>query len=219
MALSAYKIKILIIGDSLSLPRKKPEITTLDQTWPYLLKSNAQFEIIQISIGGGTLQNLYEQSFYYVETEPDIVIIQSGIVDCAPHALGRLEREIIGNFRVLNFLFHHFFPTNFMRKYRKITFTRKKDFMKLAKELINRFTKSKIIWIGIVPACSGYEKKVPGISNNIEIFNKIITAEIETGHGLFLSTDNIPSDGIMSDYHHLTTIGHKWLYERILPLI
>lgn len=213
------KKRLLILGDSLCLPRNQPEKVSLYQTWPFLLNKNANFEIIQIALGGGTLKNIYEQSAYYIACEPDIVIIQSGIVDCAPRALGWIEKEIISAFRPLGFLFHHFFPINLMRKFRKITYTKKTDFRKLIKELINRFSNSQIIWIGIVPACNEYEKTVPGITQNIDIYNKIIASGIADQHGVFLNVNSIPLEGIMSDHHHLNSIAHKWLYEKILSHI
>lgn len=219
MELKNSRKKILVIGDSLCLSRSQPEVVRLSETWPYLLKSNKQFEIIQLGIGGGTIRSLYEQSAYYSASDPDIVIIQSGIVDCAPRALGWLEKEIINSNRLLRFAFHHFFPTNLMRKYRKITYTKTSEFKKLIEELINRFSNSKIIFIGIVPASNEYEELVPGISKNIEEYNNIIETGIRIQQGFFLNTRHIPMKGIMSDYHHLNVIGHEWLSEQISNLI
>jgi len=211
--------RILILGDSLCLPRKQPEIVNIYQTWPSLLNANSHFEIIQIAIGGGTLKTLNEQSVYYVANEPDIVIIQSGIVDCAPRALGWLEREIVNSNRLLGFLIHHFFPINLMRKYRKKTYTQKKYFRKLIKELVNRYLNSQIIWIGILPASNEYERIVPGISKNIDAYNSIIASEIVVSRGIYLNVNSIPRDCIMTDHHHLNIKGHRWLYEEISALL
>ncbi len=209
------KKRILILGDSLCLPRNQPEIVAFYQAWPHLLKKNEQFEIIQIAIGGGTIRNLYEQSFYYAAYEPDFVIIQSGIVDCAPRALGWLEKEIINRCHLLEFIFYHFFPINSMRKYRKITYTKPTYFKSLIKQFADRFQNSQLIWIGIIPASNEYEKNVTGITKNIIYFNSIIKTEIESNYGIFLNTDTIPNEGIMSDYHHLNSIGHEWIYKHI----
>lgn len=40
--------KILIITDSLALPREKPEICAFEDTWPELLKKNKKFQIHQV---------------------------------------------------------------------------------------------------------------------------------------------------------------------------
>jgi hypothetical protein len=213
------KKKILIIGDSLCLPRNKPEIVKLSDTWPYLLKNNNQFEIIQLSIGGGTIKNLYEQSVYYEGYDPDVVIIQSGIVDCAPRALSWLEKELINSNRILSYLFSHLMPINLMRKYRKLTYTKQNDYKKFIKEFTIRFSNCKIIFIGIIPASNEYEAFLPNVSQNIKCFNEIIKKQINAQKDIFLNTANIPMSGIMSDYHHLNTIGHNWLSEQVLSLI
>ncbi len=208
------KLRILVLGDSLCLPRIEPEKVDLWQTWPYLLQMNKDFEVIQLGIGGATIKDLYEQSNYYFPSYPDIVIIQSGIVDCAPRALGNLEKEIINSNRLLNYLFSHFFPIKFMRRIRKKTYTNANDFSSYISEFKNRFSNSKIVWIGIVPVSGDYEKKVPGILKNISKYNKII-AEKLTDNNIFCSTDAIPLDGIMSDHHHLSSIGHEWIFKQI----
>ena len=212
------KIKILVLGDSLCLPRNEPEKVNLWQTWPYLLKINNDFEVIQLGIGGATIKNLYEQSSYYFPSEPDIVIIQVGIVDCAPRALGNLEKEIINSNRLLSYLFHHLLPTKFMRRIRKKTYTNSSDFSSYILKIKNRFSNSKIIWIGIVPVSGDYEKTVPGISGNIIKYNKIIEEKLICNN-IFCSTDAIPLDGIMSDHHHLSSIGHEWIFQKISRLI
>ncbi len=53
--------KILVITDSLGLPRKDPEECLFENTWPFLLKKNG-FIIHQVSIGGATIDQLYRQA-------------------------------------------------------------------------------------------------------------------------------------------------------------
>ncbi|WP_316763092.1 SGNH/GDSL hydrolase family protein [Pedobacter aquatilis] len=218
MELIKLKKRILIIGDSLCLSRNKPEIVGLTDTWPYVLNQNKEFEIIQLGIGGAAIKTLYDQAQYYEGSNPEILIIQSGIVDCAPRALGWLEKEIINSSRLLSFIVNRFMPINLMRRYRGLTYTNKANYKKNINEFIKKFSKSKIIFIGILPASNEYEKLLPGISNNIKSYNKIIKEEI-INKGLFLNADNIPMEGIMSDHHHLNAMGHKWLSEEIINMI
>lgn len=208
--------KILVIGDSLCLPRKKPEIVEYNDTWPYLLKNTNKFEIVQIAIGGGSIRDLYEQTSYYKCYNPDIVIVQSGIVDCAPRALGKIEREIINSSRILSAIFNRFFPLNFVRRYRHVTLTRDDIFKQNAHQIIETFSGSKLIWIGILPASNQYEKMLPGISNNIKKYNEIITSEIKVFGASFIATDMMQMDLIMTDHHHLNKNGHKWIFERLI---
>lgn len=207
--------RVLIIGDSLCLPRYKPEKVDFNETWPSLLKRTGLFEISQIAIGGGTLYNLLEQSDYYLPSEPDIVIIQSGIVDCAPRAIGSIEKEIVRSSRVLNFLVRKLYPYRFMRKYRNITFTKPSHFADMVNKMKMKFSDRRTIWIGIIPAVPEYENHVPGISKNIRQYNAFIQSIMATDGGTFLDTTNLPLNGLMSDHHHLNTTGHSWIFNQI----
>mgnify|MGYP006119981519 CR=1 FL=1 len=212
------KKRILVLGDSLCLPRVKPEKVSLYQTWPHLL-INDHFEVLQLGIGGGTLRDLCEQSAYYHPSEPDIVIIQSGIVDCAPRALGRIEKDIINSNRILNSLFHRLLPVKFIRRVRRKTYTNVKEFQSSIDKITNRFSDSHIIWIGIVPVSKEYEETVPGIAKNIEKYNCIIKNNMINTKNSFCSVNSIPIDGIMSDHHHLSSIGHTWIFQQISILL
>src|SRR5688500_17972440 len=97
--MSDPKKKILIITDSLGLPRAVPEVCSYEQTWPFLL-NNAGYQIHQVSIGGATVSELYRQLEYHYLFLPDLVIVQSGIVDCAPRALGKFESLLLNKFIV-----------------------------------------------------------------------------------------------------------------------
>ena len=219
MQLNHSKKRILIIGDSLGLSRLKPEKVELQETWPSLLKNTDKFEIIHMGMGGGTIKKLFDQSFYYEGCCPNIVIVQSGIVDCAPRALRLLETEIINSCYFISGLFKYLMPINFMRKYRNITYTSPKDFKNYLYLLIQRFSKSKIVFIEILPASIEYEIFLPGISKKIEKYNNLIEGEaIAAGH-FFLRTKEIPLNAIMSDFHHLNSTGHKWISDRILNML
>lgn len=211
--------RILIIGDSLCLPRIHPEKVDYNETWPNLLRQTGLFEIFQIAIGGGTIKDLYEQISYYKCYNPDIVIIQSGIVDCAPRALGRIEKDIISSSRILSAIYNRLNPTKVLRKIRRITYISEKSFKNYLKIVLESFYDSQIIWIGILPASVEYEINLPGISSNIEAYNRLIQSELNSKRCYFLDTKPIPIYGIMTDYHHLNSIGHKWLSDKLLEAI
>lgn len=87
----AEKRRILVITDSLGLPRDYPERCIYSDTWPALLKKDGHI-IHQISIGGATVSELADQLLsYHLSFCPDVVLFQSGIVDCAPRAFTRNE--------------------------------------------------------------------------------------------------------------------------------
>ena len=89
------KLKVLILTDSLGLPRTSPENLAYEDTWCYSLKD--KYDVLQISIGGGVIGEIYKQCQYYKGFKPDIVIIQMGIVDCAPRILGKTENLLLNS--------------------------------------------------------------------------------------------------------------------------
>jgi hypothetical protein len=83
------KNRILCVGDSLALPRNG---IPYESTWVYLLQQQlAKYEIINRSLRAMTTANLYGSNpgdfleFY----SPELLIVQLGIVDCAPRYLPR----------------------------------------------------------------------------------------------------------------------------------
>lgn len=213
------KKRVLIIGDSLALPRERPEQVRYDETWPEQLKKTGRFEIIQLSLGGGTIEDLFEQTSYYKHYNPEIVIIQSGIVDCAPRALTQLELRFLLSNRISRLFLSRLLPVNFLRAHRKITFVDKNKFEEFYKNVILQFKGSKFILIGILPISSDYEKKVKRISKNQVEYNNIIKSLALKFKGKYVNTDSMSKEGIMTDFHHLNSYGHSWIFTTVVDAI
>ena len=213
------KKRVLIIGDSLALPRAHPEHVRYDETWPEKLKKTGKFDIVQLSLGGGTIVDLFEQTSYYKHYNPEIVIIQSGIVDCAPRALTQLELRFLLSNKLSRLFLSRLLPVNFLRAHRKITFVNKNKFGEFYKNVILQFKGSKYILIGILPISSDYEKLVKGISKNQVEYNNIIKSLALKFKGNYVNTDLMPIDGIMTDFHHLNSFGHTWIFTTVVDAI
>lgn len=214
-----YDKKVLLFTDSLALPRNEPEVVRLEETWPYLLKiefSNYYFH--QVSRGGGTVGDITNQLSYLKAFDPDIVIIQQGIVDCAPRALSKFEVDVFNNFKTTKYLSYKILKQKsvFLRKWRNITFTSKTKFSSAIDLLIDSYGKEKIDWLGILPGSKAYEQKVPGILKNIAAYNEIIKNQLGNQ---YLSMEDFPEDGKMSDLFHLNAVGHKFIYEKLKALL
>lgn len=205
--------RILIFTDSLGLPRKTPEPVSVHETWPNLLKQN--FEVYQVSLGGATIEDIYNQAHYYTAFNPDLVIVQAGIVDCAPRALSRLESINLNSFWFTRGTLSKIMPKygSTIRKFRNKVYTPLADFQEFAQKINALFSPVPVFWIGIVPAQSAYEEKVPGISANIWIYNKKL-AEIFKNR--FIDISAIPPTVISSDFHHLNAAGNAFVAEKIL---
>lgn len=205
--------KILILTDSLGLPRDVPERVHFEDTWPHHLKDEKTI-IIQLSLGGATSSDLCAQVHYYKNLNPDVVIVQVGIVDCAPRALGYYENLIFKRWRLTGFLcqiaLSHFGKS--IRNIRNISYTSPLQFRKNVICLLNCFPNSKMLFVGILPANNSYEQQVHGIQNRIKQYNSILK---DTCQDSYIDMCDIPCDCIMSDYHHLNVNGHKFLFDKV----
>lgn len=209
--------RIVLFSDSLALPRNIPEITTIEDTYPFLLKQH--FEVFQFSKGGGLIGELLEQSFYYSQYKPDYIIIHCGIVDCAPRAFSFLEESIMRYTRVgrlFRKIISKIITTKRIRNIRKCSWTPLKSFENACKQFIKQFEGIPVYALSILPASMEYEQHVPGISEKISKYNDVLRNVFENR---WIDLSNIPMQGIMSDYHHLTKEGHSFVFMKIIDKI
>ena len=208
------KKRILVISDSLGLPRENPDgMVYYHETWPSLLKQN--FEVVHLGIEGATIDMLVSQAGYYRFCKPDIIIVQSGIVDCAPRTLSKKEKEFWLNFPIINKVVFRLitkFPSQ-IRNYRKISLTSPEQFKFQLNKLKDLFNEKPLYFISIAKAHNNYDKLVPGVSNKIKAFNLILESVAKSN---FISLNNMPDEFISSDYHHLNTKGHSYISNQLL---
>ncbi|RAW01301.1 SGNH/GDSL hydrolase family protein [Pseudochryseolinea flava] len=204
--------KVLILGDSLTLPRFKPESCKHEDTWPVLLQD--YFDVHAISIGGGTIKDLHRQLEYHIAYKPDYVIIQSGIVDCAPRALGLLELEVMQQFWVTKRLVLPIVrkQSKYLRGFRNKTYTTPRDFASYLQKIRMQLGAVEMFSIGILPSCPEYEIIVPGVTKRVKQFNEILKNLFQEN---FIPTDTIDRAGIMSDHIHLNKDGHQFIFNSV----
>lgn len=205
------KYQILIITDSLGFPRLEPEVVVYDDTYIALLKQafpNCDF--IHQGMGGATIDKLITHAAYFFGSlKPDLVFVQSGIVDAAPRTTTYTEHQIIKRLPIVGNLIGKIIKkySRQIRNYRKITYTPPDKFKRSIEHLQKNFT--NVYWIGIIPATDKYEEHLPGVRKNIEIYNEILE---KYGHG-FVSTKTFDENDLMTDFHHLSVSGHKKMFE------
>ena len=206
-------MKILFLTDSLSLPRvNEKEIVLYEDT--YLCKLRNTFKnhtIVDSAIGGATIKDLYAQVFYYKSFKPDLVIIQSGIVDCAPRAYKRIEKKILVELGIISKLKN---LTRFLRKNRGYTLTKMTLFDNYLSLIKKSFENTPLYSLGILEASDEYETIVPGIKNNIRKYNTILEK-----HTTYINNSDIPFKAIMNDHHHLNKHGHQLIYDKLNIII
>jgi hypothetical protein len=205
-------IRILVLTDSVSLPRKyKDGVVSFESTYPYQLQKKYQGRAIFyfFQMGGATIIDLTKQINYCKVFKPNIVILQSGIVDCAPRAFSRLEIDLIKKWRLFRFtkpLNRHF------RKYRNLCYTSKLNYEKNIVKLFDVLEVSKIYGISILPSNVEYEKILPNVTKNIIEYNDILKRLTH-----YIDVSEVQSEGgIIEDHHHMNAIGHQVVFNKIV---
>lgn len=199
------KYKILFITDSLAFPRLEPEAVMYEDTYIAQLKTEfPQCDFIHHGCGGATIVDLFKHSAYYHETlRPDLVFMQSGVVDCAPRALTVIEQQVISRLpivsRPLIALVKRY--SHALRMARKMTYTPVATFA----EYVARFEAvfQNVYWIDILPVLDLYEAKLEGIRRNTELYSAILRRH------KYVGTEQFQANDIMADFHHLSCEGHS----------
>ncbi|CAJ0809861.1 hypothetical protein LMG19087_00577 [Ralstonia wenshanensis] len=206
---------ILLITDSLAFPRREPEVVRYEETYISLLKAEfPDYDFIHVGRGGGTIVDLYKHtSYFHATVEPALVLMQCGIVDCAPRTLTVVEQQIITRLPILGTFIGAMVKryAKHLRRWRGITYTPLSTFI----EYIKRFESlyNDVYWIGILPAVPEYEAHINGIAKKINQYNDALRQY------QFISTDEFVVDDIMTDFHHLNRSGHRKMFKKLADLV
>lgn len=232
--------KIVIIGDSLPLPRKLGnEISILEHTWPVLLENQLRSQgcdniIYNRSLRRRTTTSLTKHEFNesIVFAEPDTVIFQIGIVDCMPRVISLTEYNILNN---------RFFPEKLrsiiinQRKNKRIKIENKDSLKKVyvkprlfyekfnnfIKRLLNFNSNLNIIIIPILINNEFFKIKSPAAEANVNLYNNqlnIIIKDFNLRHFKYDNINNIENFFSMDGYH-LGINGHKYISNQLANLI
>jgi hypothetical protein len=204
---------VVILADSLSLPRTEPELVEPHETWPHLVRARLPSAIVhQVSLGGATTDDLLEQFEYVAGFDIRLLIVQAGVVDCAPRALrqreqlalrmlgmGPLMRSTAGR-RCLRWL----------RSRRKITYLSAERYLANARRLHSR--PGRLLWLQIVGS-STYDQQVPGVRASIASFNQSLAALLGDA---FVPLADVGDTELMADGHHLNVAGHRRVFDALM---
>ena len=221
--------RILIITDSVSMPRKE---IPYEETWIYYLKVQFPgYDFIDRSSRGTTSTRLVTEGgggIDLLETyNPDTVILQLGITECAPRLFKKPGLEYFIVSRVLpNEIKNRYIK--FIKKHRvrnpEITDVRPDVFRKNLENYFARAMKKniRIIVILILPPSGELLKKSPFAGQNIDKYNEIfkelsmLYPNVELLYPL-RDVDNI--DNYMIDEVHLDSTGYRILSEQLREIL
>jgi acyl-CoA thioesterase-1 len=210
--------KIVIIGDSLGLPR--PELP-YEETYPYILQKLVGPEVsviprnVRLNDTNVQLKMLVEDIELF---KPDVVVMQLGIVDCAPRIFGRFEQKVA---RRLNRVFPIVAITS---KYRyTITkaipkvYVSKNKFRENLQKIFGYIEKRniKLIVVGIADTSAINKSKSYSYEKNIIDYNNIIY-ETMADKNMFIDLYQYGDEILLEDGIHINGKGGKLLAERIV---
>lgn len=227
---------LFIYGDSLGMPRFFNNIY-FDKTYPELIQQWYKMQKIDQDVylynrsqGGVNIEFLHEQfvkdSNYFGDFGEKVLILQCGVVDCAPRPIPAwLRRKIsklpgIVRTPIVEFLHNNrskilntgvkwkaTFPYRFKSIYRS-----------WLRQAVNEF--SRVYIFNILPTIDSIEKHSPGFGRSIKEYNNLIGDTVS-----FVQTDNLCLIDVYKlimednyniekfinnkDGHHLTIEGHK----------
>lgn len=220
------KYKVLIIGDSLSLPRDEVQY---EETWPYLLseKSGENFHVINLSRRASTTKRLdIEGKDVFEYYNPDIVIIQLGIVDCSPRLMGSMESKIVS-----------LLPKLLRKKYISIIKKVRNRSEKRVKVKLNHYRKyllnyikkvneynCKIICLKIGNVGKSTLVKNPKINISIENYNNVLkeicsSFDLQFIDPFFNSSDVNKGEYTIDDGYHLSAKGNQVISSTIIDYL
>ena len=212
--------KILVLTDSLGLPRAKPERIDDEQCWTYRLADqyagSHRFRMVSVP-GMDTNQLLSMVDDYYQVIEADVVIVQVGIVDCYPRAIKKNELSLLLRMPgVVSRLVHRWVKRNYARLIvrRGIRYVQPSQFKVNLLRLCESIPQSTLLIVPIAPPAIAYLKKNPCLVAAVAQYNALLAEHFPKG---FLAEcysargQNI----FLSDNHHLNATGHKQVFEAV----
>jgi len=236
-----HVVKIALYGDSLAMPRKaivkyNERYIYLVQEWIQKKVSPEYIELKDRAKGSVTILDMieqYEHDSGYYEFPGDILILQSGVVDCAPRPVAQETREKISRMPafikkiVVKYL--HRNRSKILQKGNAHVRVEKELFFNSVKQFLQRAQKDykRIYVINVCPTNKKTEEHSPGFTNNINEYNTLIKKAIKETDSPTISLvdinkyindrfEKIDDYILKEDGHHLTPLGNKIIAEDII---
>jgi len=239
---SETELLIRVYGDSLSLPRALDGIGYRD-TYPELVSEGIRRRLPSLSLslynrsgGGMTIDAVHERYLhdcsYFGSRARQILLIQCGIVDCAPRPVPALIRKWIGRLPgrirgpITGFL--HRARPRLLRAGMSWRLTSPERFARVLSRWLEHASKTfeRVYVLTIAPTVPAIATHSPGLAESISMYNDLIrdVSAATTSEAVVLVDiySAISKDGPVASYvnpvdgHHITREGHVLYSDLIL---
>ena len=203
--------RLVIVTDSLGCPREE---TVVDNTWTdKIIKEFSSGDIYFYTVckHGQSFSNVPIE--YILELDPDIVVIQIGVVDACRRVMGRWLGMLVAHIPIISSAVHklaHRFHYS-ITKYVNIHMASKAVVRQKCLRLLNN-TKAKFVFIAIAPASSIMNNTVYSFSPDVDDYNNVLKdlAELFSDRVRYINPYKevkCTDDLFIKDGHHLSEYG------------
>lgn len=222
---------ILIQGDSVPLPREDVNYT---DTWIYKLRTHlSSRHAVSLAQSEKTTRDLHPDNEIHRKRElenynPAEVILQLGIVDCAPRYFSWPEIQFVRAFPIdfVSQMTRHL-AVRLRRRSSHRSYTSESDFESNLTRYLERGKRQgvhRMLFIKIVPPSNKYLDKNPAVGDAIQTYNRLIQ-NVVNDYELAEAIDPIDSEGspstdvvdeyTLSDGYHLNKKAHQSIFETL----
>jgi acyl-CoA thioesterase I len=236
-------MRIVVLGDSMPMPRVEGiDCVWWEQTWPYLLQEHLishgfNDEVINCSSRSRTVDSLCGEDFneHIIFKRPDVLILELGVVDCAPRIFSKKEKKILNSYPIPGRL------RDWIIKWRtahrkeiirrnplKKIYTPPNRFVKYLYDFSGKLSlvknEARLIVLPIIADYASMEIKSPGYTKNAIMYNKILHDWSHNIGATFIDEitflhRNGEESIFGSDGYHLNITGHSIIAESIFNLL
>jgi len=233
--------KIVILGDSICLPRAKGAGNIpFESTYPYLLDralrdryGAAAPVVIECGMRSRTIDDVvadWHEEVYL--KQPDIVIVHVGGNDCAPRVFQNWERRLLEGlplkrFRTQMFRLEKKFKRSLLLFLPHRVYVPMSRFRRRVEEIVHKAQHQKLkslIFVTILPVTDRVEHTLPGVSRSVELYSRVYLDQagkdrISVVDMSRLAYENGGLQNISLDGMHVNEAGHRMLareFERIV---
>jgi lysophospholipase L1-like esterase len=232
---------VVIIGDSLACPRPWIGLGQ-DETYASRIQRalGANAHVMNLAQGERSTRFYASEAFaktYIERSNTDTLIMQLGIVDCAPRLMTLVERGIgflCKKTRATNAIFKKYVSFKsknrlFFTKYFPNIFVKKNEFEKNVKCIIKKYVEygnaNRIIIINIAYPGEHLTTRSYNVLKIIREYNDILEGIVSEniGHAYLIDLFKITRDNqaliTPEDGHHITSSAHEIITKSILQII
>lgn len=223
---------LLIHGDSLALPRDGVQY---HETWPSRLRTKLdEWTVINRARDGKTTKELISDEEWENRRQldlytPRVVVLQLGIVDCAPRKVRKIERQLVEELESqLLRRISYFLATNFRSRSMKRAYVSPDEYRANLSAFVERAMENgseNVLFVKILSPSEKYSDQNKHSAASITQYNEILS-EVADEYPIVDVLRPLCDDGeeerqivdeyTLDDGYHLNPVGNERLGQRVI---